>query len=101
MTDGRCSPNHIQWAYDTYMYANVTATSMMERHPQASWFMLSADYAFGKNMARDAMAVVKQNGRSEERRAGKECVRRVDLGGRRIMKKKKTLKSILDAHNEK
>lgn len=62
MTDGRCSPNHIQWAYDTYMYANVTATSMMERHPQASWFMLSADYAFGKNMARDAMAVVKQKG---------------------------------------
>src|SRR3546814_5192927 len=27
--------------------------------------------------------------RSEERRVGKECVRRVDLGGRRIIKKKK------------
>src|SRR3546814_19326129 len=26
--------------------------------------------------------------RSEERRVGKECVRRVDLGGRRIIKKK-------------
>src|SRR3546814_4366558 len=30
--------------------------------------------------------------RSEERRVGKECVRRVDLGGRRIIKKKKTRK---------
>src|SRR3546814_11374060 len=28
--------------------------------------------------------------RSEERRVGKECVVRVDLGGRRIIKKKKT-----------
>src|SRR3546814_14460514 len=27
--------------------------------------------------------------RSEERRVGKECVRRVDLGGRRILKQKK------------
>src|SRR3546814_15061979 len=30
-----------------------------------------------------------QFGRSEERRVGKECVIRVDLGGRRIIKKKK------------
>src|SRR3546814_15618221 len=33
--------------------------------------------------------------RSEERRVGKECVIRVDLGGRRIIKKKK------ERHNEK
>src|SRR3546814_18626995 len=38
--------------------------------------------------ARDAEAVTRL--RSEERRVGKECVRRVDLGGRRIIKKKKT-----------
>src|SRR3546814_19451946 len=30
--------------------------------------------------------------RSEERRVGKECVSSVDLGGRRIIKKKKTTK---------
>src|SRR3546814_17001236 len=29
------------------------------------------------------------DGRSEERRVGKECVVRVDLGGRRILKKKR------------
>src|SRR3546814_16787372 len=29
--------------------------------------------------------------RSEERRVGKECVVRVDLGGRRIIKKKKNI----------
>src|SRR3546814_20823754 len=31
--------------------------------------------------------------RSEERRVGKECVIRVDLGGRRIIKKKKSKKN--------
>ena len=64
MTGKRCSPNHIQWAYDTQMYANVTAASIMERDPGASWYMLGADYAFGKNMARDVMEVVNTKGGS-------------------------------------
>src|SRR3546814_19653750 len=33
--------------------------------------------------------------RSEERRVGKECVSRVDLGGRRIIKKKKKINKSL------
>src|SRR6187455_3575982 len=33
---------------------------------------------------------VPRGARSEERRVGKECHHRVDLGGRRIIKKKKT-----------
>src|SRR3546814_12091023 len=33
--------------------------------------------------------------RSEERRVGKECVVRVDLGGRRIIKKKKQIRYII------
>src|SRR3546814_16341992 len=33
-----------------------------------------------------------RHGRSDERSVGKECVVRVDLGGRRIIKKKKTIK---------
>src|SRR3546814_13289369 len=32
----------------------------------------------------------KAGSRSEERRVGKECVRSVELGGRRLIKKKKT-----------
>lgn len=62
MTGERCNPNTIQWAYDTYMYANVTASAMMERNPGASWYIMSADYAFGKNMARDAKAIIQQKG---------------------------------------
>src|SRR3546814_11740683 len=39
--------------------------------------------------SRRPMASGSQDRRSEERRVGKECVRSVDLGGRRIIKKKK------------
>src|SRR3546814_14704035 len=35
--------------------------------------------------------------RSEERCVGKECVRRVDLGGRRILKKQNTMKILLSS----
>src|SRR3546814_16331478 len=35
------------------------------------------------------MGMQKLEARSEERRVGKECVVRVDLGGRRLIKKKK------------
>src|SRR3546814_14242769 len=38
--------------------------------------------------------------RSEERRVGKECVVRVDLGGRRIIKKKKKLYIIENTRNK-
>src|SRR3546814_11610030 len=38
--------------------------------------------------------------RSEERRGGKECVVRVDLGGRRIIKKKKIHKCIRRVHRD-
>src|SRR3546814_20711811 len=39
-----------------------------------------------RNQAREQAQIV----RSEERRVGKECVVRVDLGGRRLIKKKNT-----------
>src|SRR3546814_11845897 len=49
-----------------------------------------AQYHFGWNvigLAQNFWRGIKSR-RSEERRVGKECVSRVDLGGRRIIKKK-------------
>src|SRR3546814_15922894 len=37
---------------------------------------------------RVTLRLLSEPGRSEERRVGKECVRRVDFGGRRLFKKK-------------
>src|SRR3546814_15644375 len=51
------------------------------RHRRRRWFR-QGSYPF---------AWVRMEGRSEERRVGKECVIRVDLGGRRIIKKKTKL----------
>src|SRR3546814_12605624 len=42
----------------------------------------------GDNDARVRAETARRDKRSEERRVGKECVSRVDLGGRRIIKKK-------------
>src|SRR3546814_13366360 len=53
----------------------------------------AARSAAGHQPAQRALAVRRRGPRSEERRGGKEWVRRVDLGGRRRIKKKKTTKN--------
>src|SRR3546814_13628383 len=50
-----------------------------------SWFKTQSGFAVSDQMAYGNELA----GRSEERRVGKECVIRVDIGGRRIIKKKK------------
>src|SRR3546814_16607320 len=50
------------------------------------------------------LRVTSGQGRSEERRVGKECVSSVDLGGRRIIKKKNTKRTSKDQsknHNKR
>src|SRR3546814_19713006 len=62
------------------------------------WLTMRSPRAVGARRARrDSMQEVREDSRSEERRVGKECVRRVDLGGRRILKKKIT--TTLNKHN--
>src|SRR3546814_13667218 len=53
-------------------------------------------------IVRRHLASGQYHARSEERRVGKECVRRVDLGGRRIIKKKKkeTIENIENNNNQ-
>src|SRR3546814_20532343 len=46
-------------------------------------------------LARLAAGGQRAERRSEERRVGKECVERVDLGGGRILEKKKTKQKII------
>ncbi len=46
LTGKQCSPNTIQWTYDTYALAQGTAGTMLKRGGD-SWYFLTADYAFG------------------------------------------------------
>ena len=61
LTGPACTLNTIHWAYDTVQLANVTGGAMV-RAGGDSWFFLTADYAFGHALERDASAVIKKNG---------------------------------------
>jgi branched-chain amino acid transport system substrate-binding protein len=61
LTGKACSPYSTHWADDTYALANGTARAITASGG-TSWFFLTADYAFGQAMERDATAAVKAAG---------------------------------------
>jgi len=61
LTQEQCSPNGIHWTYDTYGLAHGTAAAVVEDGGK-SWFLLGADYAFGKQLGQDVSDVVKAKG---------------------------------------
>jgi len=63
LTGEQCSPNFIHWTYDTFMLAKSTGGAMVKAGGD-SWFFLTADYAFGKQLQADTTALVKAAGGS-------------------------------------
>ena len=61
LTGAQCSPNTVQWTYDTYALGNVTGGAMVKRGGK-TWFFVSADYTFGQALQRDASAIVVKDG---------------------------------------
>jgi branched-chain amino acid transport system substrate-binding protein len=61
ITGVACSPNTVHWTYDTYSLSNVAGKAMVKRG-EDTWFFVTADYAFGMALERDAAAVVKESG---------------------------------------
>ena len=61
MTGSQCSPNTLQFSYDTWSVSNSTAKAVVERGGK-SWYFISADIAFGQALERDAAAAVKRAG---------------------------------------
>jgi len=61
LTGTACSPVGVQWTYDTYSLANSTAKALLGQGAD-SWFFLTADYAFGQALERDAAAFVRAAG---------------------------------------
>ena len=56
-----CSPYTMQWVFDTRALAVGTAQEVVKRGGD-TWFFLTADYAFGHSLERDASQVIEQNG---------------------------------------
>jgi branched-chain amino acid transport system substrate-binding protein len=61
ITGAACSPNTVHWTYDTYALSNVAGKAMVQRG-EDTWFFVTADYAFGMALERDAANVVKESG---------------------------------------
>jgi branched-chain amino acid transport system substrate-binding protein len=56
-----CSPYAMQWVFDTHALAVGTAQEVVKRGGD-TWFFLTADYAFGHSLERDATEVIVKNG---------------------------------------
>ncbi len=61
ITNENCNNVSVHWTYDTYAVANGTAKAVTQGGGK-KWFFLTADYAFGHSLEKDASAVVQANG---------------------------------------
>lgn len=61
LTNEDCNANTVHWAYDTYALATGTARAGVKQGG-STWFFLTADYAFGQAMEKDATEVIKAAG---------------------------------------
>jgi branched-chain amino acid transport system substrate-binding protein len=61
LTGPNCSPYAVDWTYDTYALAHGTAQAIVKSGGD-SWFFITADYAFGYAMERDAGNVIRSEG---------------------------------------
>lgn len=61
LTGKACSPVSVHWTYDSYALAHATGGALLKRGAD-TWFFITADYAFGHALERDAMAVVNTAG---------------------------------------
>jgi len=61
LTGKACSPTGFHWTFDTVAVANGTAAAVTKAGGK-TWFFVTADYAFGHALQRDAAAVVEKNG---------------------------------------
>lgn len=61
LTGPACSPTGVHYTYDTYALSNVAGKAMVERGDN-TWFFITADYAFGHALERDATDIVKKAG---------------------------------------
>src|SRR5260221_13557861 len=62
LTGKPCSPVGIPWTCDPYSFAVGSARALLEQGND-TWFFLTADFAFGAAMQRDATKIIEAGGR--------------------------------------
>jgi branched-chain amino acid transport system substrate-binding protein len=61
LTGKACSPYGFHWTYDNHAMAAGTARALVEQGKK-SWYMVTADYAFGHSLENETTGMVKQLG---------------------------------------
>ena len=61
LTGKYCSPNTIQWTFDTWA-ASHTIGDYLAHHGSRKWYFIATDNALGKSMVRDGTSVIKSSG---------------------------------------
>ncbi len=61
LTNEYCTPNHLHYVYDTYSVSNGAARAIVANGGK-SWYLLSADYAFGHSMEEQVSRAVAESG---------------------------------------
>jgi branched-chain amino acid transport system substrate-binding protein len=61
ITNEACSPYNVHWMYDTYALSKATANALLKQGLK-NWYFITADYAFGQALEKDARAVVTKSG---------------------------------------
>jgi len=63
LTGAQCSPNAVHWTYDTWAYGHSLGRAVYEQGGK-SWYFITADYAFGHDLEKQAAdEVVAQGGK--------------------------------------
>jgi branched-chain amino acid transport system substrate-binding protein len=61
LTGARCSPNTVHWTYDTWALGHGIARGVLEQGGK-TWFFITADYAFGHDLEKQAADEVNASG---------------------------------------
>lgn len=61
LTGAKCSPNTVHWTYDTWAYGHSLARAVLEQGGK-TWFFITADYAFGHDLEKQASDEVTASG---------------------------------------
>jgi branched-chain amino acid transport system substrate-binding protein len=61
LTGSKCSPNTVHWTYDTWAYGHSLAKAVVQRGGK-SWFFITADYAFGHDLEKQATEQLTRDG---------------------------------------
>jgi branched-chain amino acid transport system substrate-binding protein len=57
ITGGHCGPNHLHWVYDTWSMPHGVVDATVKEGGD-TWFFITADYAFGHSLEKDAASFV-------------------------------------------